>query len=77
MGKGIKWTNLHPINLMKSIKEKGENVHNFPFAMLESYMKRVSAQNENQKLIISSNCIIDCSLIIYLHLGRNKFRLPR
>lgn len=48
MGNGIKWTNLNPLNLMKSIKAKGENVNNFPFDMLETYMKRVSVKIENK-----------------------------
>lgn len=33
---------------MKSIKAKGENVNNFPFDMLETYMKRVSVKIKNK-----------------------------
>jgi len=40
IGNGIKWTNLNPQSLMKSIKAQGDT--NFPFDMLETYMKRVS-----------------------------------
>lgn len=39
-GTGLKWTNLNPLGLMKSIRAMGDN--NFPFDMLETYMKRVS-----------------------------------
>lgn len=47
VGLGLKWTNLNPLNLMKNIKLKGENVANFPFDMLETYMKRVSVSIKN------------------------------
>jgi len=43
VGNGIKWTNLNPQSLMKSIKTMpGES--SFPFDMLEAYMKRVSVK---------------------------------
>jgi len=44
VGNGIKWTNLNPQSLMKSIRAMGDT--NFPFDMLETYMKRVSKSRD-------------------------------
>lgn len=46
VGNSIKWTNLNPQSLMKSIRASGEN-SNFPFDILENYMKRVSGVKRN------------------------------
>jgi len=50
VGNGIKWTNLNPQSLMKSIKAMGDT--NFPFDMLETYMKRVSKSGISIEIII-------------------------
>ncbi|XP_025196368.1 protein patched isoform X2 [Melanaphis sacchari] len=47
VGNGIKWTNLNPQSLMKSIKNI-ENT-NFPFDMLEAYMKRAGINSGYQE----------------------------
>lgn len=41
---------------MKSIKAKGENVNNFPFDMLETYMKRVSVKIKNKFKLFKFIC---------------------
>ncbi|KAL4119130.1 hypothetical protein QTP88_011981 [Uroleucon formosanum] len=46
VGNGIKWTNLNPQSLMKSIKTMGDT--NFPFDMLETYMKRAGINSGYQ-----------------------------
>lgn len=50
VGNGIKWTNLNPQSLMKSIKTMGDT--NFPFDMLETYMKRVSKSRDKIKIFM-------------------------
>lgn len=48
VGNGIKWTNLNPQSLMKSIKTMpGES--SFPFDMLEAYMKRAGINSGYQE----------------------------
>ncbi|XP_022167571.1 protein patched isoform X2 [Myzus persicae] len=46
VGSGVKWTNLNPQSLMKSIKAMGDT--NFPFDMLETYMKRAGINSGYQ-----------------------------
>ncbi|XP_050432015.1 protein patched isoform X2 [Adelges cooleyi] len=58
VGNGIKWTNLNPQSLMKSIKAMGDT--NFPFDMLETYMKRAGINSGYQEKLCLDPDDPDC-----------------